>query len=99
VPLSSEAQQRVIQAITERMGPSLVCPMCRKGPWSLAEGYVTLLLQDSALNLKLSGPALPTVSITCQNCGYTALLNLYVLGLSDLVITETTPEDQSSVGD
>lgn len=60
--------------------------MCRVGPWNLADRYVNVLLQDDlGGGLVIGGPTLPSAALICANCGYTALFNLLVLGLHDLL--------------
>ena len=63
------------------------CPVCGENDalYVSAEGFVILRLQDNAQSLRLDGPALPCVAMTCAKCGRTELLNAFVLGLTDLV--------------
>ncbi|MFC2069180.1 hypothetical protein ACFLTP_09290 [Chloroflexota bacterium] len=42
-------------------------------------------IQKDVKQIKLKGPFLPCIPVTCTNCGNTHLLNLITLGLKDLV--------------
>lgn len=61
------------------------CWFCGDSRWTLADGFVTLLLSYGANPFQPSGDRLPSLALVCGNCGNTVLLNLVVLGLEDLV--------------
>jgi len=92
---TDETKARIFAAVRAkfpngRIGP---CSLCGTLEWRLSEGYVSLALQKEPLMLTLGGTILPSVVITCKNCGNTHLLNLRALGLDDLLKPE--PKEES----
>lgn len=85
--ISPEHQERILARIQERAPGMGVCPICRSPEWRVQNaGYVVLTLQDNMAAFRIGGgPSMPMVTITCQNCGNTQLLNMIVLGLEDMV--------------
>jgi hypothetical protein len=62
VAFTPEQKSRIIDAMDAKLGKRLVCPACRQSIWTLADGMVLLQLQDRIGNLKLGGPALPSLA-------------------------------------
>lgn len=84
MPIPQTTQQRIIQAITTRAG-AVICPMCRTGPWTLIDGYISISVGGAPGEIVLGGQTLPCVGLVCTTCGYTAYFNMIVLGLQDLL--------------
>jgi ribosomal protein S27AE len=87
VPIPADALAAILAAINERIeNKQRPCPICGQLAWALHEGgFVTLVLAEKPLELALRGQGLPLVVLGCQNCGNTVLINLYTLGLEELV--------------
>jgi hypothetical protein len=82
-----EILQRIIHALTERMGPDPSCPLCHHNNWTVSDGPVFLSVEEKARRVPPSGGrSLPCVPITCIHCGNTHLVNLVTLGLGDLLL-------------
>lgn len=92
---SSELADRIIKRLHERVPNLGVCPVCTIGPWTLAPGYLAIPIGDNPRNI-LSPSTYPAVALICQHCGYTAIFNLVVLGLDDLVPSPATGEGDAS---
>lgn len=67
----------ILEAFKERTGGrQLVCNLCGGTRWGV-DGVSSLSLQDRISNaVVIGGKALPLVSLTCEVCGYTLLLNV-----------------------
>ena len=81
-------RERIQAAIAARRPAVGTCPLCGYRTWSLQDGFVIPILQESAASLDLTGPAIPSVVITCGNCGNSQFLNVIVLGLRDMLERE-----------
>ena len=63
------------------------CPICGKRDWVVGE-LVTQNITASPLRPGYSGnPTIPFVTIWCQNCGNTVLINLLALGYSEAYLS------------
>lgn len=82
------------------VGSDSPCPLCGQRRLALnVGGFVTLTLSDQPLNIGLSGPGFPLAALVCQNCGNTMLLNLYTLGLTEMVERlQEKPKEATSDG-
>lgn len=78
-------QKQIIDAIKQRFPQMPRCSLCANNNWTLADGYVSLTLQDDLSSWSVGGPSLPSVALICNHCGKTELMNLLMLGLTDLV--------------
>jgi len=88
VPFSPEQTNQVIAAINKVVGSVLTCWSCQHDAWTLADGIISqqlLNFSDPLGSIRLSGPALPVVALTCTTCGNTAYFNVFVLGLQDML--------------
>lgn len=57
------------------------CPMCQSGNWNITPN-VFELREFLGGNLNLgSGPILPVIPVTCNNCGNVVFLNALATGL------------------
>jgi hypothetical protein len=84
MPFTPEQREK-IKAV---LGGKLIhnCPLCGHKEFTLAEYLVQVQLQLDATRLTIGGgPSLPCVATVCENCGYTMLHNVMVLGLGDLL--------------
>jgi predicted nucleic-acid-binding Zn-ribbon protein len=70
--------KKFITFITEKWGGKS-CPMCGKGPWSVQE-KVFQLTEFHDGNMVIGGPLMPLVPVTCNNCGYTVVVNAIIAG-------------------
>jgi hypothetical protein len=83
--LSQYEQNQIIDAIKQRFPQMPRCSFCSNNNWTLADGYITLTLQEDLSSYNIGGPSLPSVALICNHCGKTELMNLLMLGLSHLV--------------
>lgn len=60
---------------------SQTCPMCNGGPWHV-DGTAFELRAFQGGNMVLgAGPIIPVIPVTCNNCGYTVLVNAIKAGV------------------
>lgn len=79
--LSVEEQEKIKNEILKKI-PSLSCPMCKTNKFSLSGGYFLNTLQDTFNGgLSIGGPAIPTASLICNNCGFVSQHAVGILGL------------------
>jgi hypothetical protein len=76
--MSKFDNNKIIAHLREKWG-TLPCPMCKKGPWTVADTTYQLMEFNEG-NLVVGGPIIPLVPVTCVNCGYTVLMNAIVSG-------------------
>ena len=82
---SESDKVRIREALDRHGAQSRTCQMCGTSGWILADGWVFLSLTESLGNLRIGGPGLPCIALSCGNCGDTHLFNALILGLRDLV--------------
>lgn len=88
MPFTDEQRRHIAAAISEKRSkgaPPMVCPVCFTSNWTIGEGMVRLVIQDDPSEITLEGPSYPMVPLLCQNCGNTYLLNVFVLGIGELM--------------
>jgi ribosomal protein S27AE len=87
VAIPPDVLDEILAALNERLdNKTRPCPICGQLAWGLEKGgFVTVVLTDKPLKLALGGKGLPLVVLGCQNCGNSVLINLYTLGLGDLI--------------
>lgn len=85
VPLSKEARGKIAEVLTEKIKNGPGCPMCGARNFTLGEDLVHLVLQPEATRTLVVGQMLPSVPVICSNCGCTQLVNVFILGIADLV--------------
>lgn len=56
------------------------CPVCGKQQWSIS-GLITEMREYENGSVKLGGPLVPFVNITCNTCGHAILFNAIHIGL------------------
>lgn len=91
--LSSDDQKRISEALEARVS-NWDCSLCGESDWTLADGIVAIVLQDTPGTVALGGRTLANFALTCSNCGNTLLLNGIVLGLRDIVEKEKKLEEE-----
>lgn len=85
VPMSPENRTRILAAIQEKAPTQGNCTVCGSPTFTLADGFLSLTVTDNAVAPIGSPPRLPSVALICSKCGNTVILNLFRLGLGDLV--------------
>ena len=89
--LTDEQRSRVLARLTERIGDPK-CPLCSTNRWIVSDEFVSLVSQWDIRHLNIVGRGFPSLVIICQTCGFTALLNMVVLGLLELYDSATQRE-------
>ena len=83
MPLTEDQQQHVIDALNEHIKRAFVCPASGDSNWTVEASFTQL---NAADNLNVTSIGLgnyPCVVVICDTCGYTALFNVYRLGLNE----------------
>ena len=76
--MSSFDTNKVIAFIAQKWS-GRSCPMCGSGPWSVQD-KVFQLSEFHDGNMVIGGPLIPVVPVTCNNCGYTVVVNAILAG-------------------
>jgi hypothetical protein len=76
--MSNFDTDKFIAFIGEKWGGKS-CPMCGNGPWSVQD-KVFQLTEFHDGTMVIGGPLIPLVPITCNNCGYTVVVNAILSG-------------------
>ena len=107
--LTETQRSQIVQALKERQARLSAngitgsgCPICGNRNFNLnPTGLVYLVLQPIPVQrLQIGGASLPSIVLTCDNCGNTQLLNALVLGLDDVLgITRTAQKPDPSIPD
>jgi hypothetical protein len=84
MPSKQDVLQRVLAAIQEKTGGQKSCSLCGHRQWTIPEGFARIQINGDPQANVLGGLALPSIPLTCTHCGNTHLLNLLVLGFTDL---------------
>ncbi len=80
--MEAEWKSRLLQRLNNKTQPGgPVCPLCGHKQFSLLDGVMTPAFPpDFQPNVvRLGGPALPMVVLTCTHCGWTAQIAARVL--------------------
>ena len=77
----TKKREKEILAVLEKVGVLNVCPICRLGRFQLHPGYFVNIVQQDIKTVELGGEAIPTVVLTCRNCGFVSQHSLGELGL------------------
>ncbi|PIQ42618.1 MAG: hypothetical protein COV52_02345 [Gammaproteobacteria bacterium CG11_big_fil_rev_8_21_14_0_20_46_22] len=80
VQMTPEKKQKIVETLNEKKAIS-PCPRCRNNNFTLMDGYFNQVIQQGVSNIQLSGPAIPSVIVVCNKCGYMSQHALGVLGL------------------
>jgi ribosomal protein S27AE len=78
--MKQEEKDKIIKALEERLA-KLPCPRCGNQQFSLADGYFSQPLQENLGGIVLGGPAIPSVVVVCNKCGFISQHALGALGL------------------
>lgn len=96
LPKFNEAELKRIADVVREKGGYRPCPICSKANWGVAPGAVHLVMQPRGEeSLRVDGDVLPSVVFICGTCGYTFLMNVFVLGLGDLFGVKRLSEEHS----
>lgn len=84
---SPDEWQRITDALNSRMETQGACPLCGVQAWAFNDGYVSHHVYGAHDSPNSLPPPrlLPTLAVTCGNCGNTLFLALGSLGLLDLL--------------
>jgi len=88
-----ELLQTLVANTFEKWDTPILCPMCKKQEWA-ADVVVFELRQFLKGNIKLGGPILPIVPLTCNYCGYTIFVNAIKAGLAKLEEEKKKPGEE-----
>lgn len=75
-------QQKLIDKINEKWIDKN-CPCCGENNWAVSDQITTLVAVDEKKSMRLGGTFQPVVSVTCNNCGYTRLVNCMAIDVID----------------
>lgn len=78
--LKEEDRTKIGRILSERLG-MVSCPICKKGHFSLVDGYSSHALTDNYHHITLGGKMIPFVMLACDNCGFLTHHALGALGL------------------
>lgn len=82
--LSQEIKNQIIGILDGRFrrnGRTVICPMCSNNTFTISDAYISNSLQDDFQNIVLGGPAIPSIAIICNVCGFISQHALGALGL------------------
>ncbi len=82
--LNENQQLAIINALTVKSRGNLVhCPISGDSNWQVQNQLAHIPATDDPTASVLRDRVFPCAVLVCQTCGYTVLLNLFVLGLAD----------------
>lgn len=80
--LTREQANEIIQHLGTIVPGGIVCPICRHRQWNVNDLIIeSREFQNGNLIIGGESAIMPFVSITCQNCANTMLLNAIQLGV------------------
>ena len=80
--LNENEKKQLIEALMAKIKGRYVCPICHNSSFTIVDGYLTQSIQEDYHGIVLgNGPMLPSIAVVCNNCGFTSMHNLGVLGL------------------
>lgn len=73
--------------VAEALGPKLrACPVCgAEHSWLLLDGYHLLPIHSTPQTTVGADSVIPTVMVSCMNCGLIQTHNTHVLGVSEVL--------------
>lgn len=80
---AEDDRNQILAALRSRI-QTAGCHLCRTTSWTLADGFVSVGIQDDFSSFRIGGAALPCVALVCNNFGNTCLINVMALGLRHL---------------
>ena len=72
---------KLIKHLEEKWGEK-ACPMCHAGEWAISDNVYGLQEANSFKKQKLKRASMPLMALTCDNCGYTILVNTIAAGIT-----------------
>lgn len=84
--IRKEDAQLIVKTLNEK-GLVNECPMCRKGPFLILDGYLAPHLSansEEATRVIGDKYLLPSFGLVCENCGFLSIHSLRTLGLDNL---------------
>ncbi len=91
--IPKEKKEEIVKALQAKI-PILKCPMCSSAStwFTMTEGYFLNSMQSDLSSVHLGGPAIPTIGIICDNCGFVSQHAIGGLGLLPKITENTTDE-------
>ena len=84
--MSADAQRRILEALSAKLPEWNACPICNVRDWELGDGFIIALVADYPMaEIAYAQRRLPSIGVICRNCGNTVIMNMYKLGLEDLL--------------
>lgn len=80
--LKESERKQIIKVLSDRIG-NFTCPICKKGHFSLIDGYSSHVLTDNFRVINLDGKMIPFVMLACNHCGFITQHAIGSLGLLD----------------
>ena len=81
-----EVIAKISAALNARTGGQKPCAMCGQTKWNVIDKFVAMPVIDhpQPMALVVGGATMPLVPVVCTNCGNTHLINVRVLGFTDM---------------
>lgn len=80
--MSNVNQDKLIEELNKKWG-GRGCPMCGNASWIVSDNVFEIREFNNGNLIVGGGPILPLVTVSCDNCGNTILINPLVLGVMD----------------
>ena len=94
--LTEEQQLTVLDAVRAKLhGRSVTCPVSGDNDWQIQNRLAYLLAES---NIGGKNELFPSAVMLCKSCGYTILLNVFVLGIADRLDLQGSKEQLNSDG-
>ena len=78
--LTPDHRREIIDILDQR-GATQPCPRCGNQEFTLIDGYFNQPIQSDLSSYAIGGPAVPSVVVACNRCGYLSQHALGPLGL------------------
>jgi hypothetical protein len=79
-----EVWEKINKALNERTGGQKPCPVCGETAWYMADAFFVMPVGKNPTAMQFGPASMPLLPVVCTHCGNTNLLNLMVLGFTDL---------------
>lgn len=80
-PLSLDQQMAIVEAM-KKAGADTACPRCGNGEFRVLRGFFVHSIQTNTRGVQIGGPAIMTIVLVCQRCGFVSQHDPSVLGVS-----------------
>lgn len=78
----TQKQMNEVLAKLNKYNNNMPCPICGRYSWSISDTILEMREFDNGnLNLKTGSAIMPVVVASCDNCGYTIIINAVKLGV------------------